>query len=179
MPGHRGLADSLSGADDCDRRELERLQHGRVESEVRPDIGDSEGEHAACQREARHRTEHGFVGEVDDDVGRVLRDRGVDVGDDRDTIVLAPAQLLLPADEHRRNELVCELGECVTHDGGVVLTVDDRESSQVRAVTSSSIAPVNFAYSSVSSANDTSFTWPWKGCRRQMSTRVPSISITL
>jgi hypothetical protein len=37
-----------------------------------------------------------------------------------------------------------------------VLTVDDRQSSQVRDVTSSSMAPVNFAYSSVSRENETS-----------------------
>ena len=98
---------------------------------------------------------------------------------ERHAVVLAASQLLLSADEDRRDELVRQLRERVTHDGGVVLAVDDRESSQVRVVTSSSIAPVNFAYSSVSSANETSFTWPWNGCRRQMSTRLPSISITL
>ena len=144
-----------------------------------PTYGRPQREHATREREALDRPEHGLVGEVDDDIRGVLGDRRLDVGDERDPVVLAAAQLLLPADEHGRDELVRQLGERVTYDGGVVLAVDDRESPHVRAVTSSSIAPVNFAYSSVSSANETSFTWPWNGCRRQMSTRVPSISIRL
>ena len=160
--------------------QLERLQLGRIEPEVRPDVRDSEGEHAARQREPRDRTEHGLVGEVDDDVGCVLRDRGLDVGNERDTVVLA-ARAASPARRRRppRRTRTRSSASASRTTGGVVLAVDDRESSQVRAVTSSSIAPVNFAYSSVSSANDTSFTWPWNGCRRQMSTRVPSISMTL
>ncbi len=74
-----------------------------------------------------------------------------------------PRAASLTPDQNGRDELVRQLGERVTHDGGVVLAVDDRESPHVRAVTSSSIAPVNFAYSRVSRANETSFTWPWNG----------------
>ena len=43
------------------------------------------------------------------------------------------------------------------------VAVDDRERPHVRVVTSSSIEPVNFAYSSVSSEKDTSRSWPWNG----------------
>ena len=155
---------------------------GRIESEVGADIRQAAREHAAREREALDRAEHGLVGEIDHDLGRVARDRRLDVRRERNTVVLSPTQLLLAADEHGRDELVGELGERVTDDGGVVLAVDDGERPHVRhvrAVTSSSIAPVNFAYSSVSSANETSFTWPWNGCRLQMSTRLSSISITL
>ena len=93
--------------------------------------------------------------------------------------IIRSTQLLTAPHEHRSHEVVWELGERVTDDGGIVLAVDDRECPQVRAVTSSSMLPVNLAYSSVSSANETSFTWPWNGCRRQMSTRFSAISITL
>ena len=144
-----------------------------------PDVGQPEREHAAREREALDGPEDGLVGEIDDDLGREARDRRLDVVDERDAVLLAPAQLLRAADEHRRDDLVRELGERVTDDGRIVLAVDDRECPHVLAVTSSSIAPVNFAYSSVSSEKETSLTSPWNGCRRQMSTLRSATSMTL
>ncbi len=135
----------------------------RIEPEVRPDVRDAAGQHPAGERETLGRAEHGLVGEVDDDVRGVRGDRGLDVGGERDPVFLTSAQLLLPADENRGGEVVRKLHERVTHDGGVVLAVDDRNRPHVRAVTSSSMVPVNFAYSSVSSEKETSRSWPWNG----------------
>ena len=128
-----------------------------------PTYGTPQRQHPAGERETLGRAEHGLVGEVDDDVRRVRGDRGLDVGDERDPVVLTAAQLLLPADENGGGEVVRKLRESVTHDGGIVLAVDDRNRPHVRAVTSSSMVPVNFAYSSVSSENETSRSWPWNG----------------
>ena len=175
----RGLADALSRPDHGDRRELEWPTRWRVETEVGADVRHATREHATCKRETVNRPEHGLIGEVDDDVRGMLRYRRLDVLDERNAVPLSPSQLLLTAHAYGRDELVRQLGERITNDRGVVLAVDDGESSQVRVVTSSSIAPVNFAYSSVSSANETSLTWPWNGCRRQMSTRFSSISMML
>ena len=163
MPGHGSLAHALPRPDDGDRGRPERRALRRVEAEVRSDVRHSLREHPAREREPLRRAEHGLVGEVDDDLRRMLGDCRLDVGDERNAVVLSPAQLLLAADENGRDELVRQLRESVTHDGGVVLAVDDRERSHVRAVTSSSIAPVNFAYSRVSSENETSRSWPWNG----------------
>ena len=98
------------------------------------------------------------------------RDRLLDVEGQRDAVVQVSAQLLGPADEHGGHDVVGQLRERVAHDGRVMLAVDEGERPHVLAVTSSSIAPVNFAYSSVSSEKETSFTSPWKGCLRQMFT---------
>ena len=144
-----------------------------------PTYGTPWCEHAAGEREPRDRAEHRLVREIDDDVRAQACDSRLHVGHERNAVLVPAAELLLTADEHGRDEVVRQLGERVTDDRGVVLAVDDGESPHVRVVTSSSIAPVNFAYSSVSSANETSLTWPWKGWRRQMSTRFSSISITL
>jgi len=161
--GDRGLADSLSGPDDGDRRNLERRPQWRVKPEVRADIGNAESENAARESKALDRPENGLVGEIDDDLGRVGCDRRFEVGGERHPVLLAAAQLLTAADEQRGDELVRQLRECIANNRGVVLAVDYGEGSQVRVVTSSSIEPVNFAYSSVSSENETSRTWPWKG----------------
>ena len=136
-------------------------------------------EHAAREREALDRAEDRLVGEVDHDVGSVPRDRVLDARGERHAVVLAAAQLLRAADEDGGDHVVRELGERVADDGRVVLAVDDGEGPHVRVVTSSSIAPVNFAYSSVSSEKRTSFTCPWKGCRRHTSTWPSAISMTL
>ncbi len=96
MSGHRSLADALPGADDGDRGQVERRQLGRIEAEVRADVRDAEGEHAACERKSCDRIEDRLVGEVDDDVGSVQRDRRLDVCVERHTVVVAATQLLLP-----------------------------------------------------------------------------------
>jgi hypothetical protein len=174
-----GLPDALAGSGDSDRWKRERKPCRRLESEVGADVRHAEREHPACESKPLDRPEDGLVGEVDDDLEHVRVECGLDIGGERDTVVLPSSQLLLAADEHGGDELVRKLGERVTDDRGVVLAVDDGQRSQVRAVTSSSIAPVNFAYSSVSSENETSRTWPWNGWRRQISTRFSSISMTL
>ena len=163
VTGHGGLADALTCPDDGDRRELEGLAQRRIETEVRSDIRQPQREDPAREREALDGAEHRLVREVDDHVRSMLGDCGLHVGGERNAVLLSPAQLLVTPDQNGRDELVRQLGERVTHDGGVVLAVDDGESPHVRAVTSSSIAPVNFAYSRVSRANETSFTWPWNG----------------
>ena len=56
------------------------------------------------------------------------RDRRLDVGGERDAVVLAAAELLGAADEHRRDDVVGQLRERVADDGGVVLAVDDRDA---------------------------------------------------
>ncbi len=136
-------------------------------------------EHTACKRKALDGAEHGLVGEVDDDLGAIALERRLDALLERHAVALAPAQLLHSADEHRGDELVRELGERVADDGRVVLAVHEGDSPHVFAVISSSIAPVNFAYSSVSSEKDTSLTSPWNGWRRQMSTLRSATSMTL
>ncbi len=124
-------------------------------------------------------SQHGLVGEVDHDFGRERRERLLDVCSERDAVVLAAAKLLLSADDDGDDEVVGQLRERVANDGCVVLAVDDRDGSHERAVTSSSIESVNFAYSRVSRENETSCTWPWNGCRRQMSSFRSAISMTL
>ena len=114
--------------------------------------------------------EHGLVGEIDHEVRPEPLDRILELALERHAVVLTSSELLSTTHEHRADDLVRKGGECIADDGRIVLTVDDRESPQVRAVTSSSIAPVNFAYSSVSSENSTSFTRPWNGCCRQIRT---------
>ena len=71
MAGDSGLADALPRPDDGDRGQLERRPLRRIEAEVRADVRDAAGEHAAGERETLGRTEHGLVREVDDDVGSV------------------------------------------------------------------------------------------------------------
>ena len=144
-----------------------------------PTYGNAVSEDPACEREPLDRPEHRLVGEIDDDLGPVPLDRRADVVGKRHAVVLAAAQLLRSADEHRGDELVGKLGERVADDGRIVLAVDDRERPHVLAVTSSSMAPVNLAYSSVSSEKETSLTSPWNGWRRQMSTLRSAISMTL
>ena len=163
MPGHCRLPNALPRSHDGNRGHFEWSPRRRIEPEVGPDVRDAAGQHSAGERETLGRPEHGLVGEVDDDVGCMRGDRGLDVGGERQPVLLTSAQLLVPADENCGGEVIRKLRESVTHDGGIVLAVDDRNRPHVRAVTSSSIVPVNFAYSSVSSEKDTSRSWPWNG----------------
>ena len=176
---HCRLADALSGADHRDRGKIEGQESRWVEAEVRSDVRDTVREHTACKREALDRAEHGLVGEVDDDLWSITLERRLDVVFKGYAVALAPSQLLDSADEHGGDEVVRELDERVADDGRVVLAVHEGESSHVLAVISSSMAPVNFAYSSVSSEKETSLTSPWNGWRRQMSTLRSATSMTL
>ncbi len=132
----------------------------RVEPEVGAYVRHTSKQHAACELEPLDGSQHGLIGEVDDDFRRERRERLLDVGGEWDAVVLAAAKLLLSADEDGDDEVVGQLRERVAYDGCVVLAVDDRDGSHERAVTSSSIEPVNFAYSRVSRENETSCTWP-------------------
>src|SRR5262249_57856478 len=98
----------------------------------------------------------------------------------RHPVVRDTVQLLGSADEHHRDHLVRELAERGMHDGWVVLAVDqDDRAAHPRVVTSRSIRPVYFSYSSVSVENWMMRSCPWNGCLRQTSTWRPVISITL
>jgi hypothetical protein len=163
MPGDSRLPDTLSRPCDRNRRLRERRALGRVEAEIRADVRHSVRKHAAHQGEALRGSEHGLVGEIDDHVRCVPGNGRLNVGDERQAVVLSPAQLLVATDENGGGEVVRQFRESVSHNRGVVLAVDDRDSLHVRAVTSSSIAPVNFAYSSVSREKETSRSWPWNG----------------
>ena len=155
------------------------MRSGGSKRKSAPTYGTPERQHTARESEALRGSEHRLVREVDDQVRRMKRDRGLDVSGERDAVVLPAAELLLAADQDGCDEVVRQLGERVADDGDVVLAVDDRDRLHVRAVTSSSIEPVNFAYSSVSSENETRRSCPWNGCRRQTLTRRSSISMRL
>ena len=173
------LPDALAGADDPDRRQLERLECRRVEAKVGADIREAERERSAREPKPVGRPEHGLVGEVDDDLGVVLQRSGQRV-DERDAVVLAAAQLLAPADEVSRDELVRQLLEGVRDRREVVLAVDDRERARhERVVTSPSIRAVYFSNARVSVENWMIFSCPWNGYLRHTSTWGPVTSITL
>ncbi len=176
----RGLADALAGAHDPDRGQRERLQLGRVEAEVGADVRQAGSEHPARDPEPLARAEHGLVGEIDHELGPELRERGVEVGRDLDAVVRVAAKLLGAADQVRRDELVRELLERSAHDRRVVLAVDQGDRlHHERVVTSSSIRPVYFSYSNVSSENWMIRSCPWNGCLRQTATWFPETSTTL
>ena len=157
-----------------------RLQRGRVEAEVGADVREPGREHAAREPEPLSRAEHGLVGEVDDELGAMLGEGGVEVGRDADAVVGVPTQLLGAADDVRRDEVVRKLLERSLDDRRVVLAVDEGERAHhERVVTSSSIRPVYFSYSNVSSENWMIRSWPWNGCLRQTATWLPETSTTL
>ena len=173
------LPDALAGADDPDRRQLERLERRRVEAKVRADVREAERQRAAREAKAVGWPEHGLVGEVDHDLRIVLERCGQRV-DERHAVVLAAAQLLGPADEMSRDELVRQLLEGVRDRREVVLAVDDRERARhERVVTSPSIRAVYFSNARVSVENWMIFSWPWNGYLRHTSTCGPVTSITL
>ena len=109
----------------------------------------------------------------------MLGDRRFDRGRERDAVALSPAQLLGAADEDAGHDLVRQLVERIPNDRRVMLPVDDGDRPHAREVTSDSIRPVYFSYSNVSAENWMIRSCPWNGCRRQMSTWLPVISITL
>ena len=111
VSGDRRLADPLAGADDPDRRQRERRQLGRVEAEVGADVRQPGREHAAREAEALPRAEHGLVGEIDDELRPVLRERGLEIAGNLDAVVGVVAQLLGAADDVGGDEVVRELLE--------------------------------------------------------------------
>ena len=113
--------------------------------------------------------------------GRCSRERGLEVAGDLDAVVGVAAQLLGAADDVGGDEVVRELLQRRPHDRRVVLPVDQGKGALAheRLVTSSSIRPVYFSYSNVSSENWMIRSWPWKGCLRQTATWLPDTSTTL
>ena len=164
VPGDRGLADALAGADDPERRERERLERRRVEAEVRARVGDSGREHAARDEEALARPEHRLVGEVVDQLRLAGGERLVEVAVERHAVLVAAAQLLLAPGEPGAGDVVGKARERVPHDGRVVLAVDHHErAGHVRVVTSPSILAVYFSKARVSVENWMIRSWPWNG----------------
>ena len=109
----------------------------------------------------------------------MLGDRRLDRSRERDAVLLAAAQLLHAAGEDARQDFVRQLLERVSHHRRIVLTVDHGDGPHDRDVTSDSIRPVYFSYSKVSVENWMIRSCPWNGWRRQISTWLPVISITL
>ena len=176
----RGLPHPLAGADDPDRGQRERLEHGRVEAKVGADVREAGGEHAAREPEALLRAEHRLVREIDDELRPVLGECAVEIVGEDDSVVRVAAQLLGAAHEVRGDELVRQLLQRRPHDRRVVLPVDQGQGTRhERVVTSSSIRPVYFSYSKVSIENWMIRSCPWKGCLRQTATWLPDTSTTL
>ena len=176
----RRLPHTLAGADDPDRGERERLELRRVETKVGADVRQSRGEHAAREPEALLRAEYRLVREIDDELRPMLGERAIEIVGEDDAVVRVVAQLLGTPHEVRGDELVRELLERRPHDRRIVLSVDEGQSTRhERVVTSSSIRPVYFSYSKVSSENWMIRSCPWKGCLRQTATWLPDTSTTL
>ena len=157
VPGDGGLADALAGADHADRGDGDLLEPRRVEAEVGADVRQPRRERPRRPPEALAGSEHGLVREVDDELGVA------EVVDERHAVFGPPAQLLGPADEDRTGPVVRQLSERVAHDFWHVLPVDQRDRSHWRVVTSRSILPVYFSYSSVSRSNWMIRSRPWNG----------------
>ena len=179
VAGDGRLADPLAGPDHGHGGRPDRLEARRLEPEVGAFVRHAEREGARGEPEARRRPEHRLVGEVEHDVGGVLGDRLLERGGERNAVVLPAAQLLRAADENARDDLVGQLDESIPDHGGVVLPVDHGNGPHERDVTSDSIRPVYFSYSKVSVENWMMRSCPWNGWRRQISTWLPVISITL
>ena len=158
MPGHGCLPDPLAQADHGERRCRDRLERRRLEAKVGADVRQPERERTRRPQHPLPRPEHRLVGEIDHEIGP---DR-VELADERDAVILAPADLLRAADEERPDDLVRELRERVPHDRCVVLSVDQDKSSHVDR-TSSSIRAVYFSYVFVSVENWMMRSCPWNG----------------
>ena len=184
VTGDGGLPDPLARSDHSERGHVDGLHPRRREAEVGPFVRHPERERAADEREPLPRAEHGLVGQVEHEVGLVVRDRRLERRLEGDAVpVDVCAELLRPADEDRSEDDVLDLFEGGAHDGRVVLSVDDRDSTSRRAhprvVTSCSILLVYFSYSNVSVENWMMRSSPWNGCLREMETWCPLTSITL
>ncbi len=144
-----------------------------------PSYGTPSARARAASRNRGRRPEHGLIREIEHDIGRVLEDCRLERRRERHAVLLPATQLLGAADEDAGDDLLRQLREGVPDHGGVMLSVDHGHRSHERAVTSDSIRPVYFSYSKVSVENWMMRSCPWNGCRRQMSTWLPVISITL
>ncbi len=134
------------------------------------------------ERQRAARPEHPLAGaqdrlvrEVDDRLGASLLERV----EQRQPVLLAPAELLRAADEDRADEVERQLGESVAHDVRVMLAVDEGDRLHECVVTSDSMRAVYFSKASVSVENWMIFSCPWKGYFRQTSTCAPVTSTRL
>ena len=144
-PGDRGLAGPLAGPDHRERRDRKgRSLLGRVEPEVGAHVRDARDQRDGRELHPFPVAEHRFVRQVQDDVGRQVGDGAPQathpvVGDEAHGHAEvgefgAGRQLLGPADEQRRDDLVPTLAcrhQGGTRDRGVVLTVHEGERSHV------------------------------------------------
>ena len=179
VAGNRGLPDALARPDHGQGRDRVRRELGRVEAEVGAHVREAQREHAARDPEALSRPEDRLVREVDHDLRLVRGDPGLELGDARHPVVLPAQELLGPARQPDRGDVVRKRGQRVSYHGRVVLPVDDDQRPHVRAVTSSSIRVVYFSNASVSVENWMIRSPPWNGYRRQTSTCRSATSITL
>ena len=156
MAGDGGLADPLARADHrkCERRALPRCILRRIEAKVGADVRKARGEDVRGEGHPLGGTEHRLVREVDDHL------RPLEALDERHAVVEACAQLLASTDQERSDPLVGQRGERVANDRSGVLPVDQGDRPHRFALTSFSIRPVYFSYSSVARSNWMIRSWP-------------------
>ena len=142
LAGQRGLAGALAGGDDRDGggAGVQRLVARRLEPQPRCLVGQAVVQRVGGQAQLLPRRQHGLVGQVEHRVGgagasRPQRRLGVVL--DRPPVDLRqrPAgQLLLAPAEHHAGEAALRLhaGEQLTHRGGMVLAVDERDDRHAR-----------------------------------------------
>ena len=143
--GDRGLAGSLAGADDRERRHRQGWTVlGWVEPEVGADVGNAGREGDGDQLHPFPIAEHRLVGEVEDHLRREFGDRGQQrmhrlVGHDDDGYpevgrIVTGGELLRPTHQERGHDLVAALPRHLqggARDRRVVLTVHEGERSHV------------------------------------------------
>jgi hypothetical protein len=131
MPRDRRLPHPLARADDRQGGHVDRRERRRVEAEVGPFVGDPVGEHAARERHALDRSEHGLVGEIEHQIRRVGGDRLLHLRHERHAVVVSAPQLLGSAEEHGRDDVMSGGRERITYHRRVVLAVDQRDRPHV------------------------------------------------
>jgi hypothetical protein len=154
MAGDCGLADPLAASDDCERGHVERSELNRFEAEIGARVPRSSGERPRREAKPAAGIQHRIVGEVEHELGAGRLQPFLEVGKERNSVRRLAPKLFRTAQQNGTDNLVLELDERVAHDLGVMLPVDEGESSHRRVeLTSSSILVVYFSYSSVSIEN--------------------------
>ena len=152
----------------------------RIEPEVGPEVRDTAREGARGKPEPSPWIRDRLVGEIDHHVHVHFDQRVVQVVPEGNAVVgNAAAELLGSAEQHGADDFVLQRRKRLDDHVGIVLSVDERESSHGRRVSSVSMRAVYFSYSSVSVENWMIRSCPWNGYLRQTSTCLPSISTTL
>ena len=158
VPRDGRLAEPLAGADHGERRKVERLVLRNAEREVGALVGDTEREQPAREPETLARSQHRLVRDVHRHFGLEARERLLEVGGERDAVLVPAHELLRASDEQRADEVVRDLCQRVADNRCVVLPIDERQRSH-RVVTSPSIRAVYFSNARVSSEN-----WMIRSC---------------